>query len=152
MVAAVENATGDQVAIHRTWLHPRHTGKADVTPNKMALGPIGGAAVRLGEGGNVRVVGEGIETALSAGQLYGAPAWAALSAPGLQSLVVPPEYSEVVIAADHDPVGLAAANVLRRRLLLMERRVRVIKPRIVMTRTTIRSAWPRPTCCVAGCC
>ena len=45
-----------------------------------------------------------------------------------QAIVIPAEYTTVVIAADNDPIGLASANALRRRLLLLDRKVRVIKP------------------------
>jgi putative DNA primase/helicase len=47
------------------------------------------------------VIGEGIETAASAGLLMGTPAWAAISAGNMaKGLVLPPEVRRVVIAAD----------------------------------------------------
>jgi phage/plasmid primase-like uncharacterized protein len=128
MVAAVQDANGERIALHRTWLNPRGAGKAQIEPNRMSLCSTTGGAVRLGEGGNTLVVAEGIETSLSAMQIYGAPAWAALSASGMQSIAILAEYTTVVIAADNDSVGLACANALRRRLLLLDRKVRVVKP------------------------
>jgi putative DNA primase/helicase len=128
MVAAVQDANGKQIAIHRTWLDPHGTNKANIDPNRMSLCATTGGALRLGEGGDALIIGEGIETSLSIMQLYGAPAWAALSSSGMQSIVIPAAYTTVVVAADNDPVGLAAANTLRRRLLLQGRTVRVIKP------------------------
>jgi putative DNA primase/helicase len=129
LVAAVCNASGEQVAVHRTWLRADGTGKADVVPDKMSLGPVKGHSVHLGEGGNTLIIAEGIETALSIMQLYGAPAWATLSASNLPNVIIPDTYAEIIIAADHDPVGLAAAEKLRLRLTLQRRKVTILKPK-----------------------
>ena len=56
-------------------------------------------------------VSEGIETGLSFMQATEIPTWAALSAGGLQALLLPPEVREVLIAADRDLVGLNAAQI-----------------------------------------
>ena len=67
MVAQVTNgADGAPLAIHRTFLARDGGGKAPVDPQKMVLGPCRGGAVRLGEPGDVLMVGEGIETCLAA--------------------------------------------------------------------------------------
>ena len=62
------------------------------------------------------MVAEGIETALSMlCGLLDAPVgsvWAALSAPGMQALHLPAEPGELLIAADCDDAGLAAAESL----------------------------------------
>ena len=56
--------------------------------------------------GDLLVIGEGIETAASAGRLMGLPSWAAISAGNLaKGLVLPPEVLSVVIAADPDEAG-----------------------------------------------
>ena len=75
---------GTPIAIHRTFLARDGGGKAPVDPQKMMLGPCRGGAVRLGEPGDVLMVGEGIETCLAAMQATGHPAWAALSTSGLR--------------------------------------------------------------------
>ena len=131
LVAAVMNSSGEQVAIHRTWLASDGRGKADVTPTSMTLGPTRGHAVRLSEGGDTLIVAEGIETALSASMMFGAPAWAALSTSGMQNIILPVEYTEIIIAADNDinVAGLRAAEQLRQRLLLQRRKVRILKPK-----------------------
>jgi phage/plasmid primase-like uncharacterized protein len=129
MIAAVMNAAGEQVAIHRTWLAADGSDKANVTPNKMSLGPVKGHSVHIGEGRNVLALAEGVETALSFMQLYGAPTWATLSSANLPNIVIPNEYTEIIIAADHDPVGLAAAEKLRQQLVLQRRKVRILKPK-----------------------
>lgn len=120
------------VAVHRTWLRPDGSGKADVPKAKKSLGPVGGGAVYLGrlpEGG-VLVVGEGIETSLSVMQATGYAAWAALSAGGIQALKLPPvSYApEIIIAADNDPPGLRAAHTAARAWHREGRRVRVVVP------------------------
>ena len=64
-------------------------------------------------------------------QLYGAPTWSTLTASGLRSVDIPPQYTEVVIAADNDGngAGMAAAETLRRRLHIERRKVRNLKPK-----------------------
>src|SRR5262249_2023534 len=47
MVAAIEDLEGRIVAIHRTYLKPDGTSKADVEDNKKALGPYHRRAVHL---------------------------------------------------------------------------------------------------------
>ncbi len=134
MVAVVTNPAGEFRGVHRTWLRADGRGKAAVTPSKMSLGHVGGGAVHLGEGGDVLLVAEGIETAMSAAMLLGIPAvWAALSTSGMRSVVIPDSYTEIVIAADNDSngAGLDAAEALRQRLLVERRKVRILKPKIV---------------------
>ncbi len=130
MLARVDGPDGKPVGLHRTFLRPDGSGKAAVTPDKAALGPIAGGAVRLAPAGSVLVVGEGIESALSFAVAARLPAWAALSTSGLRGLVLPelPCAAEVVIAADHDTPGLAAAEALAERALSEGRRVRIAKP------------------------
>ena len=118
----------DPVAIHRTFLARDGTGKAPVDPQKMMLGPCRGGAVRLAEADAVLMVGEGIETCLSAMQATGYPAWAALSASGLPTLELPSIVSEVIFLADGDPPGEAAARCGARRWVRQGRRVRIARP------------------------
>ncbi len=83
MVALVTGgADGTPLAIHRTYLPRDGGGKAPIEPQKMMLGPCRGGAVRLGQPGDVLMVGEGIETCLAAMLASGHPAWAALSTSG----------------------------------------------------------------------
>jgi putative DNA primase/helicase len=130
MVAAVFDAAGEQRAIHRTWIDPGTGTTAAFTKPKMALCPTAGCAVRLGEPTTSVALTEGIETGLALMQLAGTgvPVWAALSAPGLCSIVLPEHVREVLIGADHDDAGLDAANALRARLTKEGRTVRVITP------------------------
>ena len=47
MVALVEHVDYGPTAIHRTFLKPDGSGKAEIEPNKASLGPVKGGAVRL---------------------------------------------------------------------------------------------------------
>jgi putative DNA primase/helicase len=133
IVAIVRNQEGEQVAIHRTWLNGDGGGKAPIEKPRMMLGPVVGGAVRLADVGSDNVVGvaEGIETALSTmAACPSLPVWAALSANGLERVVLPPEIQSVVILADNDVsgVGLRAAEALAERLVAEERGVRIAMP------------------------
>ena len=113
------------VAIHRTWLAPDGSGKASVEPAKMMLGPCKGGAVRLAPFGQPLLVGEGIETTLAAMQATGRCGWAALSASGVRTLDLPAEARDIIILADGDDAGTAAANAAAYRWHREDRRVRI---------------------------
>ncbi len=131
MIALVTGADGAALAIHRTYLRPDGTGKADVEPSKASLGPIWGGAIRL-QGHNPAgplVIGEGIETAASAGRLMGLPAWAAIAAGNMaKGLILPPEVRRVMIAADPDGPGRDAARDAWIRWRAEGREVRIATP------------------------
>ena len=104
MLARVDDANGEFVAVHRTWLRPDGSGKAEPREPKWSLGPIGGAAVRLAPAAPVLAIAEGIENALTA-IAAGYAAWSAVSKGGFNSLPLPAEVREVLIVADHDANG-----------------------------------------------
>jgi putative DNA primase/helicase len=129
LVAAVTDESGAVVGVHRTFVRRDGSGKASVEPNKASIGPIWGGAIRLFPVAEHLVIGEGIETAASAGVLLGLPAWAAISAGNLaRGLVLPPEVCVVTIAADPDKAGRQAARVAWSRWTAAGRRVRVAVP------------------------
>jgi DNA primase len=129
MVALVTRGhDGKPVAIHRTFLARGGAGKALVTPQKMMLGPCRGGAVRLAMPTGKLMVGEGIETCLAAMQATGVPAWAALSTSGLRALRLPAEINEVVVLADGDDPGEAAALDAAKRWKREGRTVRMARP------------------------
>ena len=129
MVALVTNgATGDPIGIHRTYLRPDGGGKAPVLPSKMMLGPCRGGVVRLGDPCGKLLVGEGLETCLSAMQATGTPAWSALSTSGLRGLSLPSEIHEVIVLADGDDPGEAAARHCAQRWTREGRCVRIARP------------------------
>jgi putative DNA primase/helicase len=129
MVALVTRGSGDApLAIHRTFLACDGLGKAPVDPQKMMLGSCRGGAVRLAPAGAVLMVGEGIETSLAAMQATGHPAWAALSTSGLRTLDLPKDLRDVIVLADGDDAGEAAARVAALRWKSEGRRVRIAHP------------------------
>ena len=130
MVALVERA-GVPVAIHRTFLgRDGRAKKAPVTEPKMMLGPCGGAGVTLAEITDFTCVGEGIETCLSVQHATGKPTMAALSAPGLTTLVLPKGVKRVTILADRDNAGEEAAITAGRRWKQAGLEVKIARPSI----------------------
>lgn len=128
MVALVTGAVSSApTAIHRTFLAPDGT-KAPVRLVKMMLGPCNGGVVRLGGQGSRLLIGEGIETCLSAMQATGDRTYAALSTSGMRKLELPGEEQDIVILADADEAGEAAAEKAARRWRREGRRVRIARP------------------------
>jgi DNA primase len=74
------------------------------------------------------MVGEGIETCLSAMQASGYPAWATMSTSGLRSLELPKDVRDVIVLADGDAAGEAAARACALRWKYQGRRVRIARP------------------------
>lgn len=129
MVALVQNAAGVAVAVHRTYLTKDRAGKANIEPAKASLGPVWGAAIRLQAAAPELVIGEGLESAASAGVLIGLPAWASISAGNLaKGLVLPPEVRSVIVAADPDSEGERAAVSAALRWRAEGRGVRIARP------------------------
>jgi hypothetical protein len=128
MVALVKGVDGTPLAIHRTYLSRDGAGKAPVEPQKLMLGPCRGGAVRLEVSGDALMVGEGIETCLAAMQASGRPAWAALSTSGLRALDLPLTVRDVIVLADGDDPGEAAAQDCAWRWKREGRNVRIARP------------------------
>ena len=129
MVALVtQGAAGNPIGIHRTFLGRDGDRKAPVEPAKMMLGPCRGGAVRLGTRCTVLMVGEGIETCLAAKRATGQAAWAALSTSGLRALDLPRDVRDVIVLADGDDPGEAAAQDCTWRWKREGRRVRIARP------------------------
>ena len=129
MIALVTRGFDDvPLAIHRTFLARNGAGKAPVDPQKMMLGPCRGSAVRLAEPSDALMIGEGIETCLAAMQETGRPAWAALSTSGLRALDLPKAVRDVIVLADGDDPGEAAARDCALRWKREWRRVRIARP------------------------
>lgn len=131
MLAQIRGQRGEALGVHRTFLKPDGSGKADVMPAKMMLGPSSGGAVRFGPDNRVIALAEGIETALSVSRASRLTVWATLSTSGLKGLILPPPpvAEVVIIAADHDEAGLAAAEITAGRLEAEGRAVSIIHPR-----------------------
>jgi putative DNA primase/helicase len=117
IVADVVDVPGELVTAHVTYLE---SGRKLAThePRKL-LGPLTGregCAVRLMPAGPVLGVAEGLETALAAAVLDSVPVWAALNTSLLAKFEPPAGVERLVIYADQDVAGLAAACRLMERL------------------------------------
>jgi phage/plasmid primase-like uncharacterized protein len=128
LIASVRNVAGSVVAIHRTYLSEPGR-KAAIDPQRATFGQVAGGAVRLWPVVPELAIAEGIETALAAAALLRLPAWSALSAGNLgDTLALPPEVRAVLIAADNDKPGLAAARAAAVRWKKEGRAVRIATP------------------------
>ena len=129
MVALVTcGIDGTPVAIHRTFLARDGDRKAPVSPPRLMLGPCHGGVVRLAVAETHLMVGEGIETCFAAMQATGLPTWAALSTAGLRALELPMALRDIIVLADGDAPGEAAAKNCARRWRSEGRRVRIARP------------------------
>src|SRR5262245_38159864 len=134
MVAMVEHAQRGPAAVHATYLRPDGSGKADIPKKqqKASFGPIKGDAVRIGipRAGEWLAVGEGTETTLSVAAACAMPGWAALSAAGIRSLVLPRETTHVIICAGPEATGggRRAARDAAAPLVAEGRRVKLALP------------------------
>lgn len=138
ILALVCGADARGVQIQSTHLKRDGSGKADIAnPRTFMRGPLpAGSAVRLCPPAPVLGIAEGIETALSAAQLFGIPVWAALTANNLAQWVPPNVTRAVVIFADNDAnrTGQIAAETLAARLAKMGMKdVRMRMPKEVGT-------------------
>lgn len=132
MLALVTGPDDKPKSIHRTYLSPDGKGKAKIISPytgefldaKKSMSVVKGGTIRLFEPKDgVIAIAEGIETALAVYLWTGLPAWAAISAPNMKSIVLPPGIHTVHIFSDHDlpdqhghRAGQEAAAELAKRL------------------------------------
>lgn len=131
LIALVVDVTGTPLGVHRTYLDRATARKANIEPAKASLGPVWTGAIRLHalQPGQPLIIAEGIETAASASLMIGVPAWAAISCGNMQSaLALPPEATDIIIAADKDDAGERAAQAAARRWMAEGRQVRIARP------------------------
>lgn len=124
LLADVVDVSGELATLHVTYLQDGQK-LADYAPRKLLSEVVGreGCAVRLmAVAGDTLGVAEGIETALSASSIEHLPVWAALNTSLLAKFEPPPNVARLVLFADRDEAGLAAALRLLERL---QGRVRV---------------------------
>lgn len=108
MVAKIVNVDDGLIGVHRTYLRDDGLGKADNQTQKASLGSCTGGAIRLGavRPANWLIIAEGIETTLSAMQIYNCAGWSAISVSGLDALILPPEAQKILVCADRDKNGI----------------------------------------------
>jgi hypothetical protein len=120
--------TAKPISLHRAWTRAAGT-KAPVDPPRMLLGGHrkAGGVIRLWPDDSVTTglgIAEGIETALSLAHAY-TPVWACIDAGNLAAFPVLEGIQSLMIAADHDPVGIAAAEACAARWGAVGRAVRI---------------------------
>ena len=123
MIAAIQDSHNHITAIQQIWVLDKYLvdggngspkgSRAPLKTAKKTLGPMGDGAVRLARPGATLGIAEGIETALSAQQLYSLPVWAALGAARLGRIGLPDCVKRVIVFADAGPAGEQAADRAR---------------------------------------
>lgn len=119
----------DVGAIQTTYLDPRKPRKAQVSTPRKSYGKVAGGAIRLAPvTGSHLLIGEGVETVLSAMLATDLPGWATAGTSGLKSLILPDDVKEITIAADADAAGEKAAQAAAERWTAEGLTVRVARP------------------------
>lgn len=128
MLAAVRSDAG-VVAVHRTFLDGARPRLAGFEQPKRALGSPGKGAVRLAAplGGRLGLA-EGIETALSAMQIFDISCWATLGNERFGLVAIPESVRELVLFVDHDAGGALAETRARTAYALEGRRIVTQRP------------------------
>jgi putative DNA primase/helicase len=132
LVALVTDAvTGEPMSLHRTWVQADGR-KAQIDPARMNLKDHNkaGGVVRLWPDEDVTAclgVAEGIETTLSLAHAY-TPVWSLLDAGNLAAMPVLEGIQSLLIAADNDAPGIAAAKSCATRWARHGREVRIVRP------------------------
>ena len=128
-MARVQAPNGATATMHRTYLTD-DGHKAPVTDPKKIMTPIyqgatQGAAIRLYQADDILGVAEGVETALAVRLATRMPVWAAVTAGGLEHLLLPNSIRTVHVWADLDRSGTGqkSAEVLAKRLTMEGRTV-----------------------------
>ena len=125
MVARIQNAEGKPVSLHRTYLDGDK--KADIdAPKKIMPGieSLCGCAIRLFPTDSPLFktdelgIAEGIETAMSAAQIFQMPVWAAISTSIMEAWMPPEGVKKITIFSDSDAnyAGQKAAFTLANKL------------------------------------
>jgi putative DNA primase/helicase len=121
--------TGQPISLHFTFIAPDGSGKASMDRPRLYLGRHrkAGGVIRLWADDEVTtglVVGEGIETVLSAARAF-TPAWSCLDAANLAAFPVLAGIESLTILADDDAAGEQAATACAMRWTAAGREARV---------------------------
>ena len=128
MLAAVRTDLG-VIAVHRTFLDARAGRLARFDRPKRALGSLQRGTVRLAtpRGGRLGLA-EGVETALSAMQLFGVPCWATLGNERFGLVTIPESVRELHLFLDNDPGGDLAEERARDAYACDGRHIAAMRP------------------------
>jgi putative DNA primase/helicase len=137
MVAAITDIASDLIGTHATFLRGDGTGKADFPRSELqreCRGVVRGGAIRLAphDPGRELIIAEGIETTLSAMQIFALSGWSAVYAGGLKTVELPATVHRIVITADNDISGTGQRNAVAaaRRWKAEGRAVRIVLPTV----------------------
>ncbi|MBI3157766.1 MAG: toprim domain-containing protein [Burkholderiales bacterium] len=131
MVAPLVSPDGRVLALHRTYLTADGCKAPVPTIKKLtgAAGPLAGACIPLHDARQgVIGIAEGIETAQAAHRASGLPTVAAYCAGNLAAYTWPAGVRRIVVFADADPAGAAAAQSLKARAVRAGLSVAVMTP------------------------
>lgn len=128
MLAKIETAESAFLGVQATWLAEDGRGKCPRGPDRKFLGALKGGRVMLDAAAPEMIVGEGVETVLSASEALSLPAVAALTANNLAAFIPPLGVGRLVVAFDNDRAGRDAANKLAARMHRVGIRCRMAKP------------------------
>jgi DNA primase len=109
LIAAISGPDGKVTAVQRIYLRADGTDKASVNCPKMTVGRTRDSACRLAPAGRELGLAEGIETSLSAMELYRIPVWAACGS-RLDAIAIPDAVERLIIFADNGTAGVRAAE------------------------------------------
>ncbi|MDQ2765090.1 MAG: toprim domain-containing protein, partial [Pseudomonadota bacterium] len=127
LVAAVCAPNGDLTGIQRTFLNDDGR-KADVPEVKLSLGRVAGGAIQLGPPVASLIVTEGLEDGLTLAQALGRSVWVSAGTSMLPRMELADVTRAVVIGADGDAPGEAAANKAAHAFAAVGRKVRIMRP------------------------
>lgn len=130
MIAAMRSVDGDVIAAHCTFLDLKTDNKVrgDGIRDRLIFGSCKGGAIRLAEATDRVAVCEGIEDGLSIMQCSDWPVWVTGGTSNMRAVKIPVTVHEVMVCADSDEAGIAAAHDLAQRLVREGKRVRIATP------------------------
>jgi hypothetical protein len=110
LLSRVWNVRHGLSAVQHTYIN--YDGTRDKSQDRKTVGVMKGGAVWLGspQPDEWVVVGEGLETVMSAMLLFGCKCGAAVLGPNLKSVILPRAANRLWIAADNDETGRPAAE------------------------------------------
>jgi len=131
MVSLCQDVDGNATGIQRLFLGSSGRKYGYGSP-RLCLGQIRGGALRLGPEAGVLTLCEGVEDGLSLMRMFpGSSVWVALGSANLPHVALPPVTHRVIIGADADGPGLAAADEARVAFEARGLEVEIIQPRAV---------------------
>ena len=113
IVCRITNGVGEAIAAELIYLEHDGSGKVklpDDLPAKKTRGPKRGGRVELGDASKQLGIAEGVETALSAAELFGDTVWATAGGSNLKTFVIPDQTTHIVIFGDNGDAGRKLAR------------------------------------------